>query len=72
MHDDVEEVIQACKRWGERRAELDYDIDGVVVKVDAFRSAGRPGRRSAHDPRWAIAFKFAPTTATTHLQRDRA
>ena len=67
VHDDIEEVIQACKRWGERRAELDFDIDGVVVKVDAFRLQDALGT-VAHDPRWAIAFKFAPTTATTHLK----
>ncbi|HJW74798.1 MAG TPA: NAD-dependent DNA ligase LigA, partial [Thermoleophilia bacterium] len=67
LHDDIEEVIQACKRWGERRAELDFDIDGVVVKVDSYRLQDALGT-VAHDPRWAIAFKFAPTTATTHLR----
>jgi len=65
-HADIEAVIQACKRWGERRAALDFDIDGVVIKVDSFRMQDALGA-VAHDPRWAIAFKFAPTTATTKL-----
>ena len=46
--------------------ELDYDIDGAVVKVDAFDLQAALGS-VAHDPRWAIAFKFAPTTAITRL-----
>jgi DNA ligase (NAD+) len=67
VHDDIEDVIEACRRWGERRAELDFDIDGVVVKIDGFRLQDALGT-VAHDPRWAIAFKFAPTTATTRLK----
>jgi DNA ligase (NAD+) len=62
----IDEVAQACRRWEERRAELDYDIDGAVVKVDAYPLQAALGA-VAHDPRWAIAFKFAPTTATTRL-----
>lgn len=60
----------ACLRWEERRAELDYDIDGAVVKIDAFdlqRRLGAVGRA----PRWAVAYKFAPTTATTVLREIR-
>ena len=57
---------QACAAWEERRAELDYDIDGAVVKVDASPLQRALGA-VAHDPRWAIAFKFAPTTAVTRL-----
>ena len=52
-------------RWQERRGALDFEIDGVVVKVDDFelqRRLGVVGR----DPRWAIAWKFPPTTAVTH------
>ncbi len=47
-------------------AEVDYDIDGVVVKVDEV-ALQRDLGEVAHDPRWAIAFKFAPTTAVTRL-----
>jgi DNA ligase (NAD+) len=62
----IEQVAAACRRWEERRGELDYDIDGAVVKVDAFAVQRELGSVS-HDPRWAIAFKFAPTTVITRL-----
>ncbi len=57
-HDSIESVAAACRALEERRSELDYDIDGVVVKVDSFAEQellGVVGR----DPRWAVAFKFA-------------
>ncbi|MHB0867649.1 MAG: NAD-dependent DNA ligase LigA [Thermoleophilia bacterium] len=60
------DVIGACRAWEARRAELDYDIDGAVVKVDSYAmhdTLGVVGR----DPRWAVAYKFAPSTAVTHL-----
>jgi DNA ligase (NAD+) len=66
QHESIDSVIAACLELGERRADLDYDIDGVVVKVDSYAEQdllGVVGR----DPRWAIAFKFPPTTATTRL-----
>jgi DNA ligase (NAD+) len=54
--------------WEGRRAELDYEIDGVVVKVDAFDQQQRLG--SLHGrPRWARAYKWAPGTAQTTLNR---
>ena len=62
----IDAAAAACRRWEERRAELDYDIDGAVVKVDSIALQAALGA-VAHDPRWAIAFKFAPTTATTRL-----
>ena len=65
--DSVAAVTAACRRWEQRRAELDYDIDGAVVKVDSFALQTALGS-VAHDPRWAIAFKFAPTTVTTRLE----
>jgi len=67
-HDEIEAVVERCRWWEERRDELDYEIDGVVVKVDEralWRELGVVGR----EPRWAIAWKFAPTTATTKLLR---
>ncbi len=64
--DGIAEVAAACRAWEERRGELDYDIDGAVVKVDSFTLQRALGS-VAHDPRWAIAFKFAPTTVTTRL-----
>ncbi|HEU5104590.1 MAG TPA: NAD-dependent DNA ligase LigA [Solirubrobacterales bacterium] len=67
-HEGVEGVVKRCHWWEERREELDYEIDGVVVKVDEkalWRELGVVGR----EPRWAIAWKFPPTTATTKLNR---
>ncbi|MCW2928480.1 MAG: ligase, NAD-dependent [Thermoleophilia bacterium] len=66
VHSTIEEVAARCAEWEQRRPTLDFDIDGVVVKVDSVdlqEELGIVGR----DPRWAIAFKFAPTTATTRL-----
>ena len=65
-HPGIDSVVKRCRWWEERRDELDYEIDGVVVKVDEralWRELGVVGR----EPRWAIAWKFAPTTATTKL-----
>ena len=66
-HDDVETVVERCHWWEGRRDDLDYEIDGVVVKIDEralWRELGVVGR----EPRWAIAWKFPPTTATTTLR----
>jgi len=65
-HEGVEGVVRRCHWWEERREQLDYEIDGVVVKVDEralWRELGVVGR----EPRWAIAWKFPPTTATTMM-----
>ena len=65
-HDGVEGVVKRCHWWEERRESLDYEIDGVVVKVDErelWRELGVVGR----EPRWAIAWKFPPTTAMTTM-----
>jgi DNA ligase (NAD+) len=65
-HRGVEGVVKRCHWWEERRETLDYEIDGVVVKIDEralWRELGVVGR----EPRWAIAWKFPPTTATTRM-----
>jgi DNA ligase (NAD+) len=67
-HEGVEGVVKRCNWWEERREQLDYEIDGVVVKVDEralWRELGVVGR----EPRWAIAWKFPPTTATTTMHK---
>jgi DNA ligase (NAD+) len=67
-HEEIDEVVERCRWWEGRRDELDYEIDGVVVKVNErgfWRELGVVGR----EPRWAIAWKFAPTTATTTLRK---
>ncbi|HEV2974380.1 MAG TPA: NAD-dependent DNA ligase LigA [Solirubrobacteraceae bacterium] len=63
-----EEVIAQCVQWQQRRGELDFEIDGAVVKVDDLelqRRLGAVGR----EPRWAVAWKFPPTTAVTKLEK---
>jgi DNA ligase (NAD+) len=68
VHRDIDSMIETCHRWEERRDDLDYEIDGVVVKIDHYdvqQALGVVGR----EPRWAIAFKFAPTTAVTKLEK---
>ncbi|MCY7302591.1 MAG: NAD-dependent DNA ligase LigA [Thermoleophilia bacterium] len=63
----IEEVATACEQWESRRAELDYEIDGIVIKVDSFAQQQRLG--ALHErPRWARAFKWAPSTAITTLK----
>jgi len=66
VHDSIEEVLSRCHWWLDRRDELEFEIDGVVIKVDRiglWDELGVAGR----EPRWAIAWKFPPTTATTRL-----
>jgi DNA ligase (NAD+) len=66
VHTDIDSVIEACRKWEERREELDFEIDGVVVKINDYetqQALGVVGR----EPRWSIAFKFAPMTAVTKL-----
>ena len=67
---DEQELVAQCESWERRRGSLDFEIDGVVVKVNQFalqRRLGVVGR----DPRWAIAWKFPPTTALTRLLEIR-
>ena len=62
-----EEVHDFCKRAIERRDALPYEIDGVVVKVNAFARQAAMGY-TARAPRWAIAFKFPPEEKATLLR----
>jgi len=62
----IEDVVAFCARWEKARDELDYEIDGVVVKVDDFATQGRLGA-VGKDPRWATAYKFKAREATTKL-----
>jgi DNA ligase (NAD+) len=62
----IEEVARACRVWERKRSELDYEIDGIVIKVDSHAQQAALG--SLHSrPRWARAFKWAPMTAQTKL-----
>ncbi len=68
VHDEFDTVAERCHWWENRRDELDYEIDGVVIKVDD-RSLQRELGVIGREPRWAVAYKFAPTTATTKLKQ---
>jgi len=64
----IEAVAEACAAWEARRAELDYEIDGIVIKVDDLDQQRRLG--ALHErPRWARAYKWAPSTAVTRLNK---
>src|SRR5213080_4383968 len=66
--ESIEEVIKACNEWEQRRAELDYEIDGIVIKGDSLEQQARLG--ALHErPRWARAYKWAPMTAQTKLEK---
>jgi DNA ligase (NAD+) len=64
----IEEVAEACRAWETRRIDLDYEIDGVVIKVDSIDQQRRLGALHSR-PRWARAFKWAPLTAQTTLSK---
>jgi DNA ligase (NAD+) len=68
--ESIEEVAAACVEWEKRRLELDYEIDGVVVKVDSLDQQRRLGALHSR-PRWARAYKWAPMTAVTRLHEIR-
>jgi DNA ligase (NAD+) len=63
-----DEVIAQCLAWERRRGELDFEIDGVVIKVDEIELQRRLGAVGRY-PRWAVAWKFPPTTALTKLEQ---
>ncbi len=65
---DLDEVYAFTQHWLEHRHDLDYEIDGVVVKVDDLDQRRQLGSTS-HAPRWAIAFKYPPEERTTPLKR---
>lgn len=62
----IDEVIDFCKEWEEKRESLPYDIDGVVIKVNSLRQQEILGA-VAKSPRWATAFKFEAKKAKTKL-----
>ena len=67
-HETIASVAEACRVWEKKRIELDYEIDGIVIKVDSFDQQRRLG--ALHErPRWARAYKWAPMTAQTKLEK---
>jgi DNA ligase (NAD+) len=64
--ESIEEVAKVCRDWEIRRTELDYEIDGIVIKVDSLEQQAILGALHQR-PRFARAFKWAPMTAQTKL-----
>jgi DNA ligase (NAD+) len=69
-HDSIESVAEVCRLWETKRVELDYEIDGIVIKVDSYDQQRRLGDLHGR-PRWARAYKWAPMTAETKLLQIR-
>jgi DNA ligase (NAD+) len=67
-HETLESVARVCADWETRRIELDYEIDGIVIKVDSLDQQARLGALHGR-PRWARAFKWAPMTVQTKLNK---
>ena len=67
LHDSIDSVVEECRRWAEKRDEVGYQVDGVVVKVDAREQQETLGSVQKA-PRWAIAYKFEPLAGRTKLE----
>ncbi|MCL1990309.1 MAG: NAD-dependent DNA ligase LigA [Defluviitaleaceae bacterium] len=63
----IEEVIQFTQHWEEKRNQLPYDIDGIVIKVNELNERTAIGN-TVKSPRWAIAYKFPASEVTTKLE----
>jgi len=62
----LEEAIEYCKAWQEKREKINYEIDGIVIKVNSFIQQKKLGA-TMKSPRWAIAYKFPARQATTEV-----
>jgi DNA ligase (NAD+) len=62
----LDEVLEFCKKWEQERFHLPYEIDGVVIKINDLVQQQELGT-VAHDPRWAIAFKYPPIQVASKL-----
>jgi len=63
---DIDEVIKYCDQWQKKRESLDYEIDGMVVKINSLAQQKKLGA-TAKSPRWMIAYKFPAEKALTEL-----
>lgn len=64
--EDAGDAYAYCERYGERRASLPFEIDGMVIKIDELKHYGRLGE-TGHHPHWGIAYKFPPERKPTKL-----
>ncbi len=64
VYSSIEQVIEHCRSWEEKRRGLGYATDGMVIKVNSFSQQEQLGT-TIKDPKWAIAFKFPPEQAET-------
>ena len=67
LANNLEEVKQFCHHWQEARHQLNYQTDGIVIKIDD-RNLWQELGATSHSPRWAIAFKYPPEEAQTILE----
>lgn len=65
--DDIEGVFQYINHWNKNRSKLEYDIDGIVIKINDLEQQDELGHTSK-SPRWAIAYKFKAEQASTKLK----
>ncbi|MBN9484735.1 MAG: DNA ligase (NAD(+)) LigA [Bacteroidetes bacterium 43-93] len=65
---NIDDVIAFCEEFEQRRDDLPYEVDGLVIKVNSFDMQDRMGM-TAHHPRWAVAYKFKARQATSKLLR---
>ncbi|MFY2157034.1 NAD-dependent DNA ligase LigA [Cytobacillus firmus] len=65
--ENIEEVIEYVQGWTDKRPNLSYDIDGIVIKVDSLEEQEQLGA-TAKSPRWAIAYKFPAEEVVTTLR----
>lgn len=64
---DIDAICDYCVYWGEHRHDLPFDIDGMVIKINALKDQQMLGNR-AKNPRWAIAYKFPPEQGVTRIK----
>lgn len=64
---DIDGVIDVCKKWQSKRSTLEYDIDGMVIKINNFEQQKRLGA-TIKSPRWAFSYKFPAEQAITKIK----